>query len=87
MENTGATRQINIRDVNPLEHLTSDLAKARFNYESILNGLVEWNTSKLKDVTVRLMCDTEPGFVDYTFPTRKSASGNGGNAADPDALQ
>lgn len=81
-EQLGTTR-INIRDINPLEHLTSDLAKARFNNESILNGLVEWNSSKLKDVTVRLMCDTEPGFVDYTFPTKAAASGNGGNVAEP----
>jgi hypothetical protein len=77
------TRQVNIRDINPLEHLTADLAKARFNYESILNGLVEWNDSKLTNVTVRLMCDTEPGFVDYTFPTKRSSEGNGGNVADP----
>lgn len=77
------TQQVNIRDINPLEHLTADLAKARFNYESILNGLVEWNDSKLTNVTVRLMCDTEPGFVDYTFPTKRSSEGNGGNIADP----
>jgi len=79
-----STSKINIRDINPLEHLTSDLAKARFNYASILNGLVEWNSSKLDDVTVRLMCDTDPGFVDYTFPTRRSAEGCGVNAACPD---
>lgn len=77
------TQQINIRDINPLEHLTADLAKARFNYESILNGLVEWNASKLQNVTVRLMCDTEPGFVDYTFPTKRVSDGNGSNIADP----
>lgn len=77
------TQQVNIRDINPLEHLTADLAKARFNYESILNGLVEWNDSKLTNVTVRLMCDTEPGFVDYTFPTKRLSEGNGGNVADP----
>ena len=77
------TQQVNIRDINPLEHLTADLAKARFNYKSILNGLVEWNDSKLTNVTVRLMCDTEPGFVDYTFPTKRSSEGNGGNIADP----
>ena len=77
------TQQVNIRDINPLEHLTADLSKARFNYESMLNGLVEWNNSKLKNVTVRLMCDTEPGFVDYTFPSKRSSEGNGGNIADP----
>jgi hypothetical protein len=78
-----ATQKINIRDINPLEHLTSDLAKARFNYESILKGLVEWNASKLDNVTVRLMCDTEPGFVDYTFPTKQTAVEQGANIADP----
>jgi len=63
---------VNIRDINPLEHITSDLAKTRFNYESILNGLVAWNASDSKTVTVRLATDTDPGFVDYTFPTRKA---------------
>lgn len=62
--------KVNIRDINPLEHITSDIAKSRANYESILNGLVLWNSSKGKNVTVRLMTDTDPGFVDYTFPTR-----------------
>lgn len=75
----------NIRDINPLEHLTADLSKARFNYQSILNALVEWNSSKLKTVTARLMCDTDPGFVDYTFPTRNLVEGRGVNGADPDS--
>ena len=82
--NMPSTARVNIRDINPLEHLTSDLAKARFNYESILNGLVEWNSSKLDNVTVRLMCDTEPGIVDYTFPTKRSTNNLGGNMVDPD---
>ena len=69
------TNRVNIRDINPLEHLTSDLSKAMFNYKSMLNGLVEWNNSKLANVTVRLMCDTDPGIVDYTFPTKKSSDG------------
>jgi hypothetical protein len=81
------TRRINIRDVNPLEHLTADLAKARFNYESILKGLVEWNASKLDKVTVRLMCDAEPGFVDYTFPTKKEIDRTGANVVDPDSWE
>lgn len=63
---------VNIRDINPLEHITSDLAKAQFNYQSILNGLVAWNVSDSDVVTVRL--DTDSGFVDYTFPTKKSYS-------------
>ena len=48
-----------------------------------MNGLVEWNASKLQNVTVRLMCDTEPGFVDYTFPTKRVSDGKGSNIADP----
>lgn len=74
--------KVNIRDINPLEHITSDLAKARFNYESILNGLVEWNTSKTSNVTVRLMTDTDPYFVDYNFPTRASYETGGATIAD-----
>lgn len=84
-DNVIGTNRVNIKDINPLEHLTSDLAKARFNYESILNGLVEWNASKLQNVTVRLMCDTEPGFVDYTFPTKGASEGDGVNNVDPEA--
>ncbi len=76
------TARVNIRDINPLEHLTSDLAKARFNYESMLNGLVEWNSSKMDNVTVRLMCDTEPGIVDYTFPTKRASNNMGSNIVD-----
>ena len=63
---------INIRDLNALEHITSDIAKSRFNYESILNGLVLWNTTKEKNVTVRLATDSDPGFVEYTFASRAS---------------
>lgn len=63
---------IKIRDLNALEHITSDIAKSRFNYESILNGLVLWNTTKEKNVTVRLATDSDPGFVEYTFASRAS---------------
>lgn len=84
---TPGTKRVNIRDINPLEHLTADLAKARFNYESMLNGLVEWNNSKLKNVTVRLMCDTDPGFVDYTFPSKLGSENLGINTADPDSTE
>ena len=65
---------VNIRDINPLEHITSDLSKAQFNYQSILNGLVAWNVSDNQVVTVRLATDS--GFVDYTFPTRHASSSN-----------
>lgn len=63
-------KTVSIKDINPLEHLTSDLSKARTNYEAILNGLVTWNNTDSQDVTVRLVTDAEPGFVDYTFPSR-----------------
>lgn len=65
---------VNIRDINPLEHITADITKTRHNYEAILNGLVNWASTDNKTVTVRLATDTDPGFVDYTFPSRKSYS-------------
>lgn len=67
-------KTVNIRDINPLEHLTSDLSKARTNYEAILNGIVTWNNTDSQEVTVRLVTDSEPGFVDYTFPSRSMFS-------------
>lgn len=67
-------KTVNIGDINPLEHITSDLAKARTNYEAILNGLVTWNTTDSQEVTVRLVTDDDPGFVDYTFPSRSMFS-------------
>ena len=63
-------KPVNIRDINPLEHITSDIAKSQANFESILNGLVMWNSTTEKNVTVRLQTDSEPFFVDYTFPSR-----------------
>lgn len=71
------TQNINIRDISPLSHITGDLAKALHNYESILNGIVTWNTTDNTNVTVRLMTDTEPGFVDYTFPSRQMYATDG----------
>lgn len=71
------TQNINIRDISPLSHITGDLTKALHNYESILNGIVTWNTTDNPNVTVRLMTDTEPGFVDYTFPSRKMYTTDG----------
>lgn len=75
----------NIRDINPLEHLTSDVAKSRYNYESILNGIVEWSNSKLENVTVRLATDHAPYFVDYTFPTKYAHSGTAKGVVDVDS--
>lgn len=71
----------NIRDINPLEHITSDLAHTRTNYEAILNGLVAWNTTDNPVVTVRLATDNYPYFVDYTFPSRSGVAGGGDIAA------
>lgn len=75
---------INIRDVNPLEHITSDLAKTRANFEAIMNGLVTWYHTDADNVTVRLATDVDPFFVDYTFPSKKMYSGNANRASDPD---
>jgi hypothetical protein len=72
----------NIRDINALEHITSDVAKSRSNYESILNGLVAWNTTDNPNVTVRLSTDNYPYFVDYTFPSRSTFATGGGTVAE-----
>jgi len=74
---------INIRDVNPLEHITSDLAKTRTNFEAIMNGIVTWYNTDADNVTVRLSTDVDPFFVDYTFPSKKMYSGNANTASDP----
>jgi len=75
--------RVNIRDINPLEHITADLAKSQSNFKSILNGLVTWNTTDNPNVTVRLATDSYPYFVDYTFPSRAAAMGGGGTVAAP----
>ena len=75
---------INIRDINPLEHITSDIAKAMANYEAILNGLVTWNTTDNQNVTVRLMTDSDPFFVDYTFPSRSASTKTAIRMLSPD---
>lgn len=61
---------LNVLDINPLEHLTGDIAKSQFNYESILSGLVNWNNSKDDYVTIRLMTTSEPFFRDIQLHTR-----------------
>lgn len=73
------TSTINIRDISPLTHLTSDIAKSQFNYESAMNAIVEWNNSKMPTVTMRLSTYTAPYFVDYTFPTKYAAAATTGN--------
>lgn len=66
------SNNVSINDINPLEHLTSDVAISNYNYESIMNGLMNWNRSKMDTVTIRLATTTDPYFVDYTIPTRYS---------------
>lgn len=62
--------QINLLDVNPLERITGDIAISQSNYESIMNGLVQWDQSKNDTVTIRLATRTDPYFVDYKIPTK-----------------
>ena len=71
-ETQSFSHKVNIRDISPLSHITADLTKALHNYEAILNGIVTWNSTDNPNVTVRLLTDSEPFFVDYTFPSRKA---------------
>lgn len=68
----------NVLDINPLEHLTSDIAKSQINYESILNGLVDWNNSKDDIVTIRLATTSKPWFRDINLHTRYYYQKNSG---------
>ena len=61
---------VKLSDINPLEHVTGDIAISQYNYESIMNGLVQWNMSKMDNVTIRVATRTEPYFVDYVIPTK-----------------
>lgn len=72
--------KVSIMDINPLEHLTSDVAISNYNYESIMNGLVNWNNSKMDTITIRLATTTDPYFVDYTIPTKHSYDVTSGTA-------
>lgn len=62
----------NVKNAFPLENLAGDIARNNFNYQSVLSGLIEWNTSKADTVTIRLSKDTNPYFEDYTIPTKKA---------------
>jgi len=64
------TNRVNLLDVNPLERITGDVAISQFNYESIMNGLVQWDQSHNDNITIRLATRTDPYFVDYTIPTK-----------------
>ena len=73
--------KISTLEANPLGHVTGDLAISQFNYESILNGLVEWDSSHSDKVTIRLATNADPYFVDYTFGTKYAMHTNDGNNA------
>lgn len=64
------TKPVSILDINPLQHLTTDAAISQYNYESIMNGLVQWDQSKLDSITIRLAIRTDPYFVDYVLHTK-----------------
>ena len=66
------TTQSNIGQAFPLESLGSDLARNSFNYQSILNALIEWNSSTEDTVMVRLTKDTSPWYEDFEIPTKQS---------------
>lgn len=76
-----------ILDVNPLEHLSSDIAISNYNYESIMNGLVGWNNSKQSTITIRLATNTPPYYVDYVIPTRYSYDTNSGSSSAAKGLK
>ena len=63
-------KAMNLLDTNPLEHITGDVAISQYNYESILNGLVQWDQCKSDTITIRVATKTEPYFVDYEIPTK-----------------
>lgn len=62
----------NIGYAFPLEKLGSDIARNNYNYQSILNGLIEWNCTSDDTVNIRLTKDTDPWFEDYQIPSKKS---------------
>lgn len=64
------SKPVSILDINPLQHLTTDAAISQYNYESIMNGLVQWDQSRLDNITIRLAIRTEPYFVDYILHTK-----------------
>ena len=64
---------INIGNAFPLEKLGSDISRNNYNYQSILNGLVEWNSTPNNTVKIRLTKDSDPWYEDYVIPSKKSA--------------
>lgn len=66
------TTQANIGQAFPLEKLGSDIARNNYNYESILNGIIEWNRTPNESVVIRLTKDADPFFQDYIIPSRRA---------------
>lgn len=54
----------------PFEHLGSQIARNDYNFQSILNGLIEWDSTDNSTVTIRLMTDTDPYYFDYAIPSK-----------------
>lgn len=71
--------KISTLEANPLGHITGSMAISQYNYESILNALVEWENSRMDKFTVRLATNTEPYFVDYVLSTKHSVDASGGD--------
>jgi len=70
----------NIGYAFPLEKLGSDIARNDYNYQSILNGLIEWNNTTADTVNIRLTKDSTPWFEDYQIPSKKSIVDVNGNS-------
>lgn len=70
--------QTNIGKAFPLESLGSDIARNSFNYQSILNGLIEWNVTSEDTVLIRLAKDTSPWYQDFQIPSKKSVFSTNG---------
>lgn len=67
----------NIGYAFPLEKLGSDIARNNYNYQSILNGLIQWNCTSDETVNIRLTKDTDPWYEDYQIPSKKSILDSG----------
>lgn len=64
---------INIGNAFPLEKLGSDISRNNYNYQSILNGLIEWNKTPNDTVKIRLTKDSDPWYEDYIIPSKQAA--------------
>ena len=67
---------INVGYAFPLEKLGADIARNDYNYQSILNGLINWNSTTQDEVIIRLTKDTDPYYQDYIIPSKKAVFNN-----------